>query len=141
MQKKVHILTDNFAPEIYVAGVVSSESEFQLILQLNPMLKLALKLVAPIFNASNGNNATFAHAVFDNDADIKVHLVKNKNEGQVLFKNFHTIDYIIVFSGENSAGYFEKFIKQYKTANAISLATEIELKKLKNLKKLIEPQN
>jgi hypothetical protein len=135
--KKVHILKDDFVAEQYAAGMVSSESVYQLILLLNTSFGLVLKLVNPVNPDISSGSISFAHALHDEEDSLKVHLIKNKNEGHILFKNLSSIDYILVFTGKSSISVYEKILQNSKSLKNLLLIMPIEIAKLKNLNKFI----
>jgi hypothetical protein len=133
VQKKVHILKDDFAEQTLALGLVSSESVFQLILQLNKTFSLSLKLVKPIAVETSEPSVNFPYALYDEEDELKVHLIKSKHEGKLLFKNQSSMDYILVVTGKNSSAIVEKFIQKSKQVTSITLASPIDIKKIKNI--------
>jgi hypothetical protein len=133
VQKKIHILKDDFAEQTLALGLVSSESVFQLILQLNKTFALSLKLIKPITVETPEPAANFPYAIHDEEDELKVHLIKSKHEGKFLFKNQSSMDYILVVTGKNSSAIIEKFIQKSKQVTSITLVNPIDIKKIKNI--------
>lgn len=134
MTKKVHILQEKLNEETVVLGIASSDSLFKLILEINKHTNLDLKAASPVYNPSKNETITFPHGIFYNE-DAHVHLIKNKNNGFVLFYNAKIFDFLLIYIGENArqtADILTGLIK--KNINSISVIAEIDSKKLKNLK-------
>jgi hypothetical protein len=133
VQKKIHILKDDFVEQTLALGLVSSESVFQLILQLNETFALSLKLVKPIAVETPEPALNFPYALHDEEDELKVHLIKSKHEGKLLLKNQASMDYIVVITGKNSLGMFEKFVQKSKQVISVSLVSPIDVKKIKTI--------
>lgn len=126
-------MKDDFSTEIYAIGLVSSDSIYQLILLLNYSFGLALKISHPITIEKYANDQAFARALHDDEDELKVQLIKNKNDGLIVFKNQSSIDFILFLTGKNAKSLFDKILQNSKSFKNISILSPIDPKKLKNL--------
>ena len=80
---------------------------------------------------------TFPRAIHDEEDTLKVYLVKNKNEGHVIFNNLSAFDFFLVLSGSTATLVNERLLSQYKSSNTISVINSIDIKKLKKINNYI----
>lgn len=137
MAKKIHILKDDFTIEYYALGISTGETILQLIMDLNTNFGFSIKLTEPLTATINKTDSSFPYAHFVNDDLLKVELIKQKSEGNILLKQYSAMDFFIVFSGENALQVYEKVLAKIKNLSNISLATPIDSKKFKSIAALL----
>jgi hypothetical protein len=137
MPKKNHILKEDFSPKYHALGLASSESVFQMVVLINNACNTSLKLTKPVSINNPSGCISFDNAVHDEEDDLKIHLFKNKTEGQLLFKNQSAFDFLIISTGRISEVFNQKLVANLKTIRGISLILPIEAKNLKNYNNLL----
>lgn len=138
MTKKVHILSEKITEEIVVLGIASSNSIFQLILDVNNLTGFNFKVTLPASNPKKIEKHSYPHSSCSLEEHLHVHIFKNKHNGQVLFGNMQAFDYIIACKGENVLDTAQLLKDSLKKIANISIITKIELKTLKNVKEILK---
>lgn len=136
MAKKVHILKDDAdKTSMLTYGIVSSDSILQLSMLLNNHKNLNFQLTSPII-PQNSDTEKFACSKHE-DEDTICYLIKNKENGRTLIKPYAQIDYLFSISGKNESEFFEELSTTLKSTGSVSVITNLDDKKLKNLYKLL----
>jgi hypothetical protein len=133
LSKKNHILKDEFIAEYYSLGLSTSESVFQLIMQLNAGFGISLKLVEPIRAKISNEYIDFPCGLHLEEDILKVRLIKQKVNSKILLKQYPMMDYILILSGENALSVFDKIQSKIRTFPNISITTLIDSSKLKSI--------
>lgn len=137
MVKKVHILREKYQEETCILGITSSDSIFKLILELNKNTPFELKITQAVYNPAKNNSISYPHGVYFSE-EIQIHVIKNKNNGFILFDNAKIFDFLLICKGENSKKNINNVIESIKrNIKSITLISEIDPKKIKTLKDII----
>jgi hypothetical protein len=134
---KKHILKSNNHLELFALGIASSETEFQLTHILNSLADIHLSIAKPII--SEGNNQVHTYACFksENEENLQITLIKNKTAGVFLFQNQQAFDFILILSGSEAKKTQHNIQLHLKEQLNITLTSKLEIKQLRNLKKII----
>lgn len=133
----MHILKDKISYELTALGIVSSNSIFQLVLELNDLLTYELKITKPASNPKKEDMYSYPHGFYALQENLHIHIFKNKNNGQILFPQASSFDYILLVRGETIFATETSIKTSLKETNNISMIAKIELKNLKNLKEIL----
>lgn len=133
MTKKVHILKETSDETLYSLGIISSDSIFQLSMNLNNYFNYSFKLSSPVNDTKNND---FPCCLNEQEDLFKCYLIKNKHNSYTLFSSYAQIDFILVFIGDDSLNQFNRFLNSFRSVENISAIVKLESKKLKILKKL-----
>ncbi len=135
---KVHILNDKISYELFAYGIVSSNSIFQIVLDINKVTEYEFKIAIPVSNPKKTEKYSYPHGYFFPLENLHIHIFKNKHNGQVLFSMASPFDYIILIKGENIQETIQFLKESLRKVDNISMISKIELKKLKNLKEIFK---
>ncbi len=138
MTKKVHILSEKITEEFFALGLASSNSIFQLILDVNNITEFNFKVTLPACNPKKTEKYPYPHSSCSTGEHLHVHVFKNRHNGQILFANMQSFDYIIVCKGENVSDTAQHLKDSLKKIANISIITKIELRTLKHLKEILK---
>jgi hypothetical protein len=136
--KKIHILTEKIAEEFVALGIASSNSIFQLMMDINNFTEFNFKITLPASNPKKTEKYSFPHSSCSPGEYLYMHIFKNKHNGQILFGHLHAFDYIVVCKGENVSDTSRLLKDSLKKLENISIITKIELKSLKNIKEILK---
>ena len=137
MAKKVHILTEKDTNEKFAIGVSSTNSIFQIILELNKNTSLDIIITKPAHNPKKNERYSYPHGSSNLESDNILHIFKNKQNGQILFSGLSSFDYIIIFLGENPKSIYLEIKDKLKLIPNVTLTSKLEIKQLKNLKSIL----
>lgn len=133
---KKHKLNNSESSDYLNLGIATSDSEFQVSIAINKLLHIKLSLSKSIAKETKAGNITYPCFKYSDDEELQLFLIKNKNQGILLFTNQLAFDYIISISGENKTTAFQMLKSQLKGLANISVVSEIETKKLSGLKEV-----
>jgi hypothetical protein len=120
-----------------ILGIASSDSIFKLILELNKNTPFELKVAQAVHNPAKNNSISFPHSVYYSE-ELQVHVIKNKNNGFILFDKAKIFDFLLIYKGEYSHKNITDIIESIKNnIKSITMISEIDPKKIKNLKETI----
>lgn len=135
MVRKTHTLKGISPVQYLIFGIVSSESLLKISMLLNSALNISLKLIEPVSKINkSGIDEFFSRCLSEEEEEINhVFLLKNKENGKLLFQNQQVFDYILAISDENEKDFISKIPSLPKNIKEISLLASIDIKKLKNI--------
>lgn len=136
MSKKVHILADKVSEETRLVAIVSNESFLPFVLEFNTATNFQLKPGVPVEIKVKDTSFKFSQAMGTLQENTHMTLFRNKQDGQILFKEAKTFDYLILIRGENCDFFQRQLISKLKTLSHISLVTSIDANSLKSLNKI-----
>jgi hypothetical protein len=139
--KKVHILKDKISFEQFALGIVSSNSIFQLVLDINKISTYEFKITQSASNPKKNEKHSYPHGFYALQENLHIHIFKNKNQGQLLFPEASSFDYVLLIRGETISNTGSDIKTKLKQAGNISMISDLNLKSLKNLKDILTTVN
>lgn len=127
----------NHDDELIMLGLVSSEPDYKMSLNINKRFKISLKNTSPVkLNNSGGEDLAFSRfSDLSHSPDLVFSLVSNRSGKNFLIKNLKNIDYVfIVHNNENDSniGEITARLREIETVNAV-FNIDLDIFKDKNL--------
>jgi hypothetical protein len=123
-QKKVKKVQMNFNPgqAINLYGIVSSEPDYKISMEINKALNISLKSVTPAL-VKQGNAEETAFARFSDISDLPdswISIIRNRSNNYYLFRKFPNFDYIAAVYTESENFSAEGFAAKLRSVKHIS---------------------
>ena len=127
----------NHNDELIMLGLVSSEPDYKMSLNINKRFKISLKNTSPVkLDNSGGEDLSFSRfSDLSHSPDMVFSLVSNRSGKNFLIKNLKNIDYVfIVHNNENDSniGEITARLREIETVNAV-FNIDLNIFKDKNL--------
>lgn len=131
-------MNEKISYELYAQGIVSSNSIFQIVLEINKVTAYEFKISLPVFNPKIKEKYSYPHGIVVPEENLYIHIIKNKHNGQILFPNASAFDFIILIKGENIFNVTQFIKDSLRKITNVAMISKIEIKKLKNLKEILK---
>lgn len=128
--RRVHLKVDNDDAS-FCLGIVSSEPDYKLSLQLNKSLKTALKNDKPLQVSHSGKTILFSRFTdTSHNEDLYILLLANKSSNTYLLPKIKNIDYLFYAHDPDNELDEETFIKKIRSVGFVDAVLKIDIKML-----------
>ena len=137
--KKIKIDID-YAADYVVIGLVSYDSDYQLVHHINRALNTHFsKFDDFIFNECNGLKPSYAwFFCYNEELKINIYLLANKHPQICLLSAYNKIDYFIIMENNIDKQQLNTILKNIRKIKSISGVFSLDVGKIKNIDLLIE---
>ena len=130
-------IEDNIQSEIVTIGISTSESEIQLILELNQLVNVKLAFSEELKIIQRQTEHLFSlFRDFDEELEIQYVLLKNNSKQGRFTKEYAQIDFLFLLNGSLCKPQGEKVLAKIKNSPRVQTALILDNSKIKNLKSI-----
>lgn len=123
---------DRLSP-LYMAGILSPQSAYRLVWQLNQETDLELVRTEDLYyKRKAGDIYIQCYEYTDDETDSTARLVANQTNNNILIPEHRNTPYFLLLKGEETEKYWQSLLNNLKKATFVRAVYEMDINTLKN---------
>jgi len=120
-------------------GISSQLADYKLVFRINKALKTEFKRFDNFVAGTAKMKGEFSLYVFNDKANrLKIFLLSNKSNGNILIREFRQLDYFFIIDGEPEGRYLKDTVNKLREIPDVLFTQMIDMETVKNYSALTE---